>query len=197
AVALLAQAKALQPGWLFPLLGAGPAAVLSCAERAAGPMALAALDVAFLGDGDRAARARALRTLGRAALLCAGAALAFGMAVPVMPGEASNRLVRIAMLAGCGQSGFAAETIYVLLMAGGMLMVGFQILAASAALRVALPRASFRACALVCGAAAALLCAGSLSGEEAALAAGPYVYPAALLAAGLAALPARRREAAA
>ena len=196
AVALVAQVGSLQPGWVFPLLGTGPRDILVGAERAAGHMALAAVSVSLLGHGDRKASAGALRTLGWSALICAGAVLAFDMAVPAMPGEAAGRLFRLEMLADCGQSGFAAETIYVLLMAGGMLLVGFEMISACAALCLLLPRVPYDACAVACGALTALLSVGPLSGEAVALAAGPLIYPAALLAAGLKALPARKGEAA-
>ena len=197
AVALIAQVGALRPGWLFPLLGTGLADLLAGAERAAGHMALTALGVGLLGDGDRTERAGALLALGLSALLCAGGVLIYDMAVPAMPGEAAGRLFQLEMLADCGRTGFAAETIYVLLMAGGMLLVGFEATVACAALCALLPRAPYWACALTCGALTALLCVSPLSAEEAALAAGPLIYPAALLAAGLLALPTGQRRAAA
>ena len=195
AAVLLAQAGELTPGWLFPLLGGGPEAVARGAERAAGHMALTALNVSLLGEGDRDAGRKALRSLGLAAALCVGAVLAYDMAVPAMPGMPSGRLFQLEMLAGCGQNGFAAETIYVLMMAGGMLLVGFEILAACAALCAALPRLPYWGAAVACGGLALVLCVSQVSGEAVSAGVGPWLYPVSLVAAGLAALPARRGEA--
>ena len=197
AAMLLAQARVMRPDWLFPLLGAGAADIILGAERAAGPMALAALGVDLLGEGGAKAGRRAFRALIWAALICVGAVAAYEMLIPAMPSMPSGRPFRLEILVSSGQNGFAAEIIYVLMMAGGMLLAGFELLTAAAALNAALPQAAFPVCALLCAAAMAILCASFPSGEDWARALMPWYYPLALLAAGLAALPRGRGEAAA
>ena len=195
-VAVLVQLRELRPGWLFPLLGEGPANVAQGAQRAAGHMALMALGVNLLGEGGRAERLRAVKSLGLAAAVCTGAVLMSGMLIPAMPDAPSDRLFRLEMLADCGQNGFATEVIYVLMMAGGMLLAGFELMTASTALGVLIPGLPGAACAVVCGAAAALLCLSPASTERWAMACGAWYYPAALAAAALTHMPLGRREAA-
>ena len=192
ALVLLLQLGEMRPGWLLPPLGPGGPDILRCALRPAGCMTMAALGM-YLLDGETPKRLPA--ALARSAGLCTAALLLFGMLIPAMPGLPTGRLIRIELLLDSGRNGLAAEMIFVLMMFGGLLITGFELMTAASALSVAAPRLKLPACVILCGAAAAALALSALTAEQAAQDAARFYYPAALVSAALMTAPVKRRNA--
>ncbi len=190
-LAALIQAREMEPGWLFPLFGEGFPEIAWGAFSAAGFISAAALGMRALADGHMT---RLAASAFRAALACTAVLLLAGMLLPPMPGAQGDRLFRIALLADSGRNGFAAEIIFVLLVSGGLLLVGFELMTAAVSLNASAPGLPLAACAaLACGLAAALAITGA-SGAEQALKAVRWYYPVSLAAAALRANPDGRRN---
>ena len=193
ALVIILQRGEMRPGWLLPIFGAGVPSIARGALGSAGCVSMAALGMLLL-SGDNMKRLPG--AIACSTGLCAAAVLLFGMLIPAMPLAPDGRLFRVELLLECGRNGLAAEMIFVLMMYGGMLLTGFELMTASRALSLAIPGLSLTVCVALCGALAAALALTGLSAEHAATRAVSWYYPVALACAALMMFAGRRRKAA-
>ena len=185
----------LEPDWLAPLLGPGIGTLLRGSEYAAGYMAASMLSTFVMSGQAFRSRAGLAGSLMRAVVICAAAVILFSMVIPAMPQLVQTRMFRIGLLMDNGRTSLSLEIIYAFLMYGGMILaVGFDVMSASAFMRMALGKMPGWLCACVCSAAATAVALLGWAEQETMRVLAAWYYPATALACALCAIRLKRKE---